>query len=399
MAKLTVKDVDLKGKKVLVRVDFNVPVKDGVITNDNRITAALPTIKYILEQGGRAILFSHLGRVKEEADKEGKSLAPVAADLAAKLGQDVKFIPGVTRGAELEAAVNALEDGQVLLVENTRFEDVDGKKESKNDPELGKYWASLGDGIFVNDAFGTAHRAQASTYGVAEFAPVACAGPLLAAELDALGKALKEPARPMVAIVGGSKVSTKLEVLNSLSKIADQIIVGGGIANTFIAAAGHNVGKSLYEADLIPVAKELAASTDIPVPVDVRVGTEFSETAPATEKSVTEVKDDESIFDIGDKSAEQLAEIIKNAKTVLWNGPVGVFEFPNFRKGTEIISHAIANSDAFSIAGGGDTLAAIDLFGIADKISYISTGGGAFLEFVEGKVLPAVEILEKRANG
>ena len=399
MAKLTVKDVDLKGKKVLVRVDFNVPVKDGVITNDNRITAALPTIKYILEQGGRAILFSHLGRVKEEADKEGKSLAPVAADLAAKLGQDVKFIPGVTRGAELEAAVNALEDGQVLLVENTRFEDVDGKKESKNDPELGKYWASLGDGIFVNDAFGTAHRAQASTYGVAEFAPVACAGPLLAAELDALGKALKEPARPMVAIVGGSKVSTKLEVLNSLSKIADQIIVGGGIANTFIAAAGHNVGKSLYEADLIPVAKELAASTDIPVPVDVRVGTEFSETAPAIEKLVTEVKDDESIFDIGDKSAEQLAEIIKNAKTVLWNGPVGVFEFPNFRKGTEIISHAIANSDAFSIAGGGDTLAAIDLFGIADKISYISTGGGAFLEFVEGKVLPAVEILEKRANG
>ena len=399
MAKLTVKDVELKGKKVLVRVDFNVPVKDGVITNDNRITAALPTIKYILEQGGRAILFSHLGRVKEEADKAGKSLAPVAADLAAKLGQDVAFLPGVTRGAELEAAINALEDGQVLLVENTRYEDVDGKKESKNDPELGKYWASLGDGIFVNDAFGTAHRAQASTYGVAEFAPVACAGPLLAAELDALGKALKEPARPMVAIVGGSKVSTKLEVLNSLSKIADQIIVGGGIANTFIAAAGHNVGKSLYEADLIPVAKELAASTDIPVPVDVRVGTEFSETAPATEKSVTEVKDDESIFDIGDKSAEQLAEIIKNAKTVLWNGPVGVFEFPNFRKGTEIISHAIANSDAFSIAGGGDTLAAIDLFGIADKISYISTGGGAFLEFVEGKVLPAVEILEKRANG
>lgn len=249
------------------------------------------------------------------------------------------------------------------------------------------------------DAFGTAHRAQASTYGVAEFAPVACAGPLLAAELDALGKALKEPARPMVAIVGGSKVSTKLEVLNSLSKIADQIIVGGGIANTFIAAAGHNVGKSLYEEDLIPVAKSLAATTNIPVPVDVRVGTEFSETAPAVEKSVTEVQDNESIFDIGDKTAEELAAIIKGAKTVLWNGPVGVFEFPNFRKGTEIISHAIANSDAFSIAGGGDTLAAIDLFGIADKISYISTGGGAFLEFVEGKVLPAVEILEKRANG
>ena len=287
-----------------------------------------------------------------------------------------------------------VKEGEIVVLENVRV----NKGEKKNDPELGKKYAALCD-VFVMDAFGTAHRAQASTYGVAEFAPIACAGPLLAAELDALGKALKEPARPMVAIVGGSKVSTKLEVLNSLSKIADQIIVGGGIANTFIAAAGHNVGKSLYEADLIPVAKELAASTDIPVPVDVRVGTEFSETAPATEKSVTEVKDDESIFDIGDKSAEQLTEIIKNAKTVLWNGPVGVFEFPNFRKGTEIISHAIANSDAFSIAGGGDTLAAIDLFGIADKISYISTGGGAFLEFVEGKVLPAVEILEKRANG
>ena len=397
MAKKIVTDLQVEGKKVLVRVDFNVPLKDGVITDDNRIVQALPTIKYLIDHNAKVILFSHLGKVKSEEDKAKLSLRPVAERLSELLGKPVTFVPE-TRGEKLEAAINALNEGDVLLFENTRFEDLDGKKESKNDPELGKYWASLGD-LFVNDAFGTAHRAQASTYGVAEFAPVACAGPLLAAELDALGKALKEPARPMVAIVGGSKVSTKLEVLNSLSKIADQIIVGGGIANTFIAAAGHNVGKSLYEADLIPVAKELAASTDIPVPVDVRVGTEFSETAPATEKSVTEVKDDESIFDIGDKSAEQLAEIIKNAKTVLWNGPVGVFEFPNFRKGTEIISHAIANSDAFSIAGGGDTLAAIDLFGIADKISYISTGGGAFLEFVEGKVLPAVEILEKRANG
>ncbi|MDU2244679.1 MAG: phosphoglycerate kinase, partial [Haemophilus parainfluenzae] len=328
----------------------------------------------------------HLGRPTEGEFKPEDSLQPVV-DYLKDAGFNVRLVQDYLNGVDVK-------EGEIVVLENVRV----NKGEKKNDPELGKKYAALCD-VFVMDAFGTAHRAQASTYGVAEFAPIACAGPLLAAELDALGKALKEPARPMVAIVGGSKVSTKLEVLNSLSKIADQIIVGGGIANTFIAAAGHNVGKSLYEADLIPVAKELAVSTDIPVPVDVRVGTEFSETAPATEKSVTEVKDDESIFDIGDKSAEQLAEIIKNAKTVLWNGPVGVFEFPNFRKGTEIISHAIANSDAFSIAGGGDTLAAIDLFGIADKISYISTGGGAFLEFVEGKVLPAVEILEKRANG
>ena len=329
---------------------------------------------------------SHLGRPTEGEFKPEDSLQPVVDYLNEHLDVPVRLVRDYLDGVEVNA-------GEIVVLENVRV----NKGEKKNDPELGKKYAALCD-VFIMDAFGTAHRAQASTYGVAEFAPVACAGPLLAAELDALGKALKEPARPMVAIVGGSKVSTKLEVLNSLSKIADQIIVGGGIANTFIAAAGHNVGKSLYEADLIPVAKELAASTDIPVPVDVRVGIEFSETAPATEKSVTEVKDDESIFDIGDKSAEQLAEIIKNAKTVLWNGPMGVFEFPNFRKGTEIISHAIANSDAFSIAGGGDTLAAIDLFGIADKISYISTGGGAFLEFVEGKVLPAVEILEKRAK-
>ena len=391
--KKSVEDLDVKGKRVLVRCDFNVPLKDGEITNDKRIVAALPTIKYLMEQGAKVILCSHLGRPKGEYKPEF-SLAPVAKRLSEYLGVDVPLAEDENVvGDNAKKMAADLQDGQVMLLENVRYR----AEETKNEENFSKELASLAD-LFVNDAFGTAHRAQASTYGVAEFAPVACAGPLLAAELDALGKALKEPARPMVAIVGGSKVSTKLEVLNSLSKIADQIIVGGGIANTFIAAAGHNVGKSLYEADLIPVAKELAASTDIPVPVDVRVGTEFSETAPATEKSVTEVKDDESIFDIGDKSAEQLAEIIKNAKTVLWNGPVGVFEFPNFRKGTEIISHAIADSDAFSIAGGGDTLAAIDLFGIADKISYISTGGGAFLEFVEGKVLPAVEILEKRAK-
>jgi len=386
MSVIKMTDLDLKGKRVFIRADLNVPVKDGKVTSDARIRATIPTLKLALEKGAKVMVTSHLGRPTEGEFTPEDSLQPVVDYLNEHLDVPVRLVRDYLNGVDVNA-------GEIVVLENVRI----NKGEKKNDPELGKKYAALCD-VFVMDAFGTAHRAQASTYGVAEFAPVACAGPLLAAELDALGKALKEPARPMVAIVGGSKVSTKLEVLNSLSKIADQIIVGGGIANTFIAAAGHNVGKSLYEADLIPVAKELAASTDIPVPVDVRVGTEFSETAPATEKSVTEVKDDESIFDIGDKSAEQLAEIIKNAKTVLWNGPVGVFEFPNFRKGTEIISHAIANSDAFSIAGGGDTLAAIDLFGIADKISYISTGGGAFLEFVEGKVLPAVEILEKRAK-
>ena len=386
MSVIKMTDLDLNGKRVFIRADLNVPVKDGKVTSDARIRATIPTLKLALEKGAKVMVTSHLGRPTEGEFKPEDSLQPVVDYLNEHLDVPVRLVRDYLDGVEVNA-------GEIVVLENVRV----NKGEKKNDPELGKKYAALCD-VFIMDAFGTAHRAQASTYGVAEFAPVACAGPLLAAELDALSKALKEPARPMVAIVGGSKVSTKLEVLNSLSKIADQIIVGGGIANTFIAAAGHNVGKSLYEADLIPVAKELAASTDIPVPVDVRVGTEFSETAPATEKSVTEVKDDESIFDIGDKSAAQLAEIIKNAKTVLWNGPVGVFEFPNFRKGTEIISHAIANSDAFSIAGGGDTLAAIDLFGIADKISYISTGGGAFLEFVEGKVLPAVEILEKRAK-
>ena len=386
MSVIKMTDLDLNGKRVFIRADLNVPVKDGKVTSDARIRATIPTLKLALEKGAKVMVTSHLGRPTEGEFKPEDSLQPVVDYLNEHLDVPVRLVRDYLNGVDVNA-------GEIVVLENVRV----NKGEKKNDPELGKKYAALCD-VFIMDAFGTAHRAQASTYGVAEFAPVACAGPLLAAELDALGKALKAPARPMVAIVGGSKVSTKLEVLNSLSKIADQIIVGGGIANTFIAAAGNNVGKSLYEADLIPVAKELAASTDIPVPVDVRVGTEFSETAPATEKSVTEVKDDESIFDIGDKSAEQLAEIIKNAKTVLWNGPVGVFEFPNFRKGTEIISHAIANSDAFSIAGGGDTLAAIDLFGIADKISYISTGGGAFLEFVEGKVLPAVEILEKRAK-
>ena len=387
MSVIKMADLDLAGKRVFIRADLNVPVKDGKVTSDARIRATIPTLKLALQKGAKVMVTSHLGRPTEGVFEEVDSLQPVVDYLnASDLGVPVRLVRDYLDGVEVK-------EGEIVVLENVRV----NKGEKKNEEELSRKYAALCD-VFVMDAFGTAHRAQASTHGVAQFAPVACAGPLLAAELDALGKALKAPQRPMLAIVGGSKVSTKLTVLDSLSKVADQLIVGGGIANTFIAAEGHNVGKSLYEEDLIPVAKELAANTDIPVPVDVRVGLEFSETAAATEKSVTEVKDDESIFDIGDKSAEQLAEIIKNAKTVLWNGPVGVFEFPNFRKGTEIISHAIANSDAFSIAGGGDTLAAIDLFGIADKISYISTGGGAFLEFVEGKVLPAVEILEKRAK-
>ncbi|WP_439240086.1 phosphoglycerate kinase [Lonepinella sp. BR2474] len=390
MSVIKMTDLDLAGKRLFIRADLNVPVKDGKVTSDARIRATIPTLKFALEKGAKVMVTSHLGRPTEGEFDEASSLQPVVDYLNKALDVPVRLVRDYLDGVEVNA-------NEVVVLENVRI----NKGEKKNDPELGKKYAALCD-VFVMDAFGTAHRAQASTYGVAEYAPVACAGPLLAAELDALGKALKEPQRPMLAIVGGSKVSTKLTVLDSLSKIADQIIVGGGIANTFIAAEGKAVGKSLYEEDLIPEAQRLAKQTKIPVPVDVRVGTEFSETAPATEKSVDAVQADESIFDIGDKTAEELAAIIKASKTILWNGPVGVFEFPNFRKGTEVISNAIAEATAngaFSIAGGGDTLAAIDLFGIKDKISYISTGGGAFLEFVEGKVLPAVEILEKRANG
>ncbi|WP_373099626.1 MULTISPECIES: phosphoglycerate kinase [Pasteurellaceae] len=391
MSVIKMADLDLTGKRVFIRADLNVPVKDGKVTSDARIRATIPTLKLALQKGAKVMVTSHLGRPTEGEFKPEDSLQPVVDYLNnSDLGVPVRLVRDYLSGVEVNS-------GEVVVLENVRI----NKGEKKNDAELGKKYAALCD-VFVMDAFGTAHRAQASTYGVAEYAPIACAGPLLAAELDALGKALKEPQRPMLAIVGGSKVSTKLTVLDSLSKIADQLIVGGGIANTFIAAEGNNVGKSLYEADLIPEAQRLSKATAIPVPVDVRVGTEFSETAAATEKAVNQVGADESIFDIGDQSAAQLAEIIRNAKTILWNGPVGVFEFPNFRKGTEVVANAIAEATAngaFSIAGGGDTLAAIDLFGIADKISYISTGGGAFLEFVEGKVLPAVEILEKRANG
>ncbi|MDG6315495.1 phosphoglycerate kinase [Glaesserella parasuis] len=384
-------DLDLAGKRLFIRADLNVPIKDGKVTSDARIRATIPTLKLALQKGAKVMVTSHLGRPTEGVFEEANSLQPVVDYLnASDLGVPVRLVRDYLDGVDVK-------ENEIVVLENVRI----NKGEKKNDPELAKKYAALCD-VFVMDAFGTAHRAEGSTYGVAEYAPVACAGPLLAAELDALGKALKEPQRPMLAIVGGSKVSTKLTVLDSLSKIADQLIVGGGIANTFIAAEGHNVGKSLYEADLIPEAQRLSKATNIPVPVDVRVGLEFSDAAAATHKSVNEVAAEESIFDIGDKSAEELAEIIRNAKTILWNGPVGVFEFPNFRKGTEVVAQAIVDATAngaFSIAGGGDTLAAIDMFGIADKISYISTGGGAFLEFVEGKILPAVEILEKRANG
>ena len=399
MAKLTVKDVDLKGKKVLVRVDFNVPVKDGVITNDNRITAALPTIKYILEQGGRAILFSHLGRVKEEADKEGKSLAPVAADLAAKLGQDVAFLPGVTRGAELEAAINALEDGQVLLVENTRFEDVDGKKESKNDPELGKYWASLGDGIFVNDAFGTAHRAHASNVGISANVEKAVAGFLLENEIAYIQEAVEAPERPFVAILGGSKVSDKIGVIENLLEKADKVLIGGGMTYTFYKAQGIEIGNSLVEEDKLDVAKALLekANGKLILPVDSKEANAFAD--------YTEVKDTEGEavdpgflgLDIGPKSIAEFDKALTGAKTVVWNGPMGVFENPDFQAGTIGVMDAIVKQPGVkSIIGGGDSAAAAINLGRADKFSWISTGGGASMELLEGKVLPGLAALTEK---
>lgn len=399
MAKLTVKDVDLKGKKVLVRVDFNVPVKDGVITNDNRITAALPTIKYILEQGGRAILFSHLGRVKEEADKAGKSLAPVAADLAAKLGQDVAFLPGVTRGAELEAAINALEDGQVLLVENTRYEDVDGKKESKNDPELGKYWASLGDGIFVNDAFGTAHRAHASNVGISANVEKAVAGFLLENEIAYIQEAVETPERPFVAILGGSKVSDKIGVIENLLEKADKVLIGGGMTYTFYKAQGIEIGNSLVEEDKLGVAKALLekANGKLILPVDSKEANAFA--------GYTEVRDTEGEavsegflgLDIGPKSIAKFDEALTGAKTVVWNGPMGVFENPDFQAGTIGVMDAIVKQPGVkSIIGGGDSAAAAINLGRADKFSWISTGGGASMELLEGKVLPGLAALTEK---
>ncbi len=386
MTVLRMMDQDLKGKRVLIREDLNVPVKDGVVTSDARICASLPTIKLALEAGAKVIVMSHLGRPTEGEFEDKFSMQPVADYLAKALAKDVPLIKDFKAGIEVN-------DGELVLLENVRF----NPGEKKDDEVLSKAYAALCD-VFVMDAFGTAHRAQASTHGVAKFAPVAVAGPLLSAELDALGKALDKPARPMVAIVGGSKVSTKLEVLETLADMCDQIIVGGGIANTFLAAAGKPVGKSLYEESLVPNAKALMEKVSIPVPTDVVCAKKFAEDAEATLKDASDVSDDDMIFDIGPDSCAALAEVLKNAKTIIWNGPVGVFEFDQFGKGTKALSLAIADSDAFSIAGGGDTLAAVDKYGITDKVSYISTGGGAFLEFVEGKVLPAVAMLEERAK-
>ncbi len=398
MAKLTVKDVELKGKKVLVRVDFNVPLKDGVITNDNRITAALPTIKYILEQGGRAVLFSHLGRVKEEADKAGKSLAPVAKALSEKLGQDVVF-PGTTRGAELEAAINELKDGEILLVENTRFEDVDGKKESKNDPELGKYWASLGDGIFVNDAFGTAHRAHASNVGISANVDKAVAGFLLENEIAYIQEAVEAPERPFVAILGGSKVSDKIGVIENLLSKADKVIIGGGMAYTFLKAQGYEIGTSLVEDDKLDLAKELLekAAGKLILPVDHKVANAFA--------GYTEVKEtaDQNIpagfmgLDVASKTIADYNTQLEGAKTVVWNGPVGVFENPDFQAGTVGLMEAIVKQPGVkSIIGGGDSAAAAINLGYADKFSWISTGGGASMELLEGKVLPGLAALTEK---
>jgi len=382
-------DLDLKDKKVLIRADLNVPVKNGKVTSDIRIRESLPTVKLALEKGAKVVmLMSHLGRPEEGVYSDEASLKPVADHISSLMNRPVRLVKDWIDGFDTT-------DGEIVLCENVRF----NKGEKKNNDDLSKKMANLCD-VFVMDAFGTAHRAQASTHGVAKYAPVACAGLLLAAELDALGKALHNPKRPMVAIVGGSKVSTKLTVLESLSKIVDQLIVGGGIANTFIAAAGHNIGKSLCENDLIPEAKRLIAENgNIPIPTDVVVGKEFNENAVATLKKVEAISDDDMIFDVGPQTSQAFKKILENAGTIVWNGPVGVFEFDQFGAGTKALSLAIAESAGFSIAGGGDTLAAVDKYGIKDKVSYISTGGGAFLEFLEGKKLPAVEILEERAKG
>ncbi len=379
-------DLELRGQRVLIREDLNVPVRDGRVTSDARIRAALPTIRLARDRGARVILMSHLGRPVEGEFDDAFSLRPVADHLSKLLGQTVRLISDWRSGVEVA-------EGEVVLLENVRF----NPGEKKNSDDLAKAYADLCD-IFAMDAFGTAHRAQASTHGVAKFAPIACAGPLLTAELEALERELSHPTRPLVAIVAGSKVSTKLTVLENLSAKVDQLIVGGGIANTFLAAAGAPVGKSLCEHDLIPEARKLMERVSIPLPVDVVVASELSETADATSKEVTAVSEDDMILDIGPETADQLAALLTTAGTIIWNGPVGVFEIDQFGNGTRTLAEAIAESDAFSIAGGGDTLAAVDKYGIADRVSYISTGGGAFLEYVEGRVLPAVAILEERAS-
>lgn len=388
---INMSDLALEGKKVLIREDLNVPVKDGKVTSDARIRASLPTMKMAIEAGAKVMVMSHLGRPTEGEYDEAFSMQPVVDHLSTLLDCPVRLVKDYLDGVEVE-------QGELVILENVRF----NKGEKKDDEALSKQYAALCD-VYVMDAFGTAHRAQASTHGVGKFAPVACAGPLLQAELEALGKALKEPKRPLLAIVGGSKVSTKLTVLDALSKKVNQLIVGGGIANTFIAAQGHGVGKSLYEEDLLPEANRLIAAAEasgaqIPVPVDVVTGKEFSESTPAELKDVSDIAADDMVFDVGPQTSAQLAEMIKSAGTIVWNGPVGVFEFDQFGDGTKSLAEAIADSDAFSIAGGGDTLAAVDKYNIASKISYISTGGGAFLEFLEGKALPAVVMLESRGT-
>jgi phosphoglycerate kinase len=389
MAITLMTEQSLTNKRVLIREDLNVPIKDGIITSDARLRAALPTLKLALEQGAAVMVMSHLGRPTEGGspdENRAYSLAPVANYLSEVLGVEVRLVTDYLGGCDVAP-------GELVLLENVRF----NQGEKSDDEALSKQLAALCD-VYVMDAFGTAHRAQASTHGVGKFAPIACAGPLLAAELDALSKALEAPNKPMMAIVGGSKVSTKLMVLESLVDVVDQLVVGGGIANTFLAAAGFNVGKSLYEPDLVPAAKALMAKASIPLPTDVVVGKAFGETEPAIVKSVNDVEDDDMIFDIGPDSSAALAKLIIGMKTILWNGPVGVFEFDQFGEGTKAISLAIAESEGFSVAGGGDTLAAIDKYDIAADVSYISTGGGAFLEYVEGNVLPAVAMLEARGK-
>lgn len=391
MSILKMTDLDLAGKRVLIREDLNVPLKNGKVADDSRIRASLPTIQQAMRAGAKVMLMSHLGRPTEGKFEPAFSLAPVADRLSDLLDREVCLVQEWLEGVDLNK-------GQVVLCENVRF----NRGEKEDDEALAKKMAALCD-VYVMDAFGSAHRAQASTHGIAKYAPTACAGPLLAGELEALGKALDNPARPLVAIVGGSKVSTKLTVLESLSQAVDQLIVGGGIANTFIAAAGYKVGKSLYEADLLDTAKQLRTAAqeqggDIPLPVDVVCSKEFSEDAEATLKRIGEITEDDMIFDIGPETSKHFAEILKGAGTIVWNGPVGVFEFDQFGEGTKALALAIAESSAFSIAGGGDTLAAVAKYGVNDQVSYISTGGGAFLEFLEGKKLPAVAVLEKRTS-
>jgi len=390
MSVIKMTDLDLKDKRVLIREDLNVPIKNGKVASDARIQASLPTIKYALNAGARVMVMSHLGRPEEGVFDEQYSMAPVAAYLSQQLGMEVPLAKDWLDGVDVAP-------GKLVMCENVRF----NKGEKKDNEALAKKMAALCD-VYVMDAFGTAHRAQASTHGVGVYAPVACAGPLLAQELDALGKAMANPVHPVVAIIGGSKVSTKLTVLESLSHVTDQLIVGGGIANTFIAAAGHPVGKSLHEADLIDEARRLteaarARGAEIPVPTDVVCGKGFDESTPATLKKVSEVADDDLILDIGPETAQRFGEMLKNARTIIWNGPVGVFEFDQFGDGTKVLAEAIAESDAFSLAGGGDTLAAIAKYNVGGRISYVSTGGGALMEFLEGKKLPAVAMLEKRA--